>query len=141
MKDEELYDSFTKEEMEELSDEDKVLVQRARKIQRFLSQPFMVAEVFTGRPGKYVSRKDTVHGFKEIIEGKCDNIPEDKFFPSRKSYYNSFLTPRNRLVPGSRLTGAVAFQYKESVVEFARGLDRVSATYILSELQASLGLK
>ena len=66
--------------MEELSDEDKTLVQRARKIQRFLSQPFMVAEVFTGRPGKYVSRKDTVRGFKEIIDGKCDDIPEDKFY-------------------------------------------------------------
>lgn len=66
--------------MEELSDDDKQLVERARKIQRFLSQPFNVAEVFTGRPGKYVSRKDTVRGFKEIIEGKCDSIPEDKFY-------------------------------------------------------------
>ena len=66
--------------MEELSDEDKVLVQRARKIQRFLSQPFNVAEAFTGRQGKFVTRKDTVRGFKEIIDGKCDDIPEDKFY-------------------------------------------------------------
>jgi len=69
------------------------------------------------------------------------NIPEDKFYPGYKSYYTAFLTPRNRLVPGSRLRGAVAFQYGDSVVEFARGLDRVSATYILNELQNSLGLK
>ena len=66
--------------IEELSDDDKLLVERARKIQRFLSQPFNVAEVFTGRPGKYVSRKDTVKGFQEIIEGHCDDIPEDKFY-------------------------------------------------------------
>jgi len=66
--------------IEELSDDDKLLVERARKIQRFLSQPFNVAEAFTGRPGKYVSRKDTVGGFKEIIEGHCDDIPEDKFY-------------------------------------------------------------
>jgi F-type H+-transporting ATPase subunit beta len=66
--------------IEELSDDDKLLVERARKIQKFLSQPFMVAEAFTGRPGKYVSRKDTVAGFKEIIDGKCDDIPEDKFY-------------------------------------------------------------
>ncbi len=66
--------------IEELSDEDKLLVERARKIQRFLSQPFFVAEAFTGRPGKYVSRTDTVQGFKEIIDGRCDHIPEDKFY-------------------------------------------------------------
>ena len=66
--------------IEELSDDDKLLVERARKIQKFLSQPFSVAEAFTGRPGKYVSRKDTVKGFQEIIEGKCDSIPEDKFY-------------------------------------------------------------
>lgn len=66
--------------IEELSDNDKLLVERARKIQKFLSQPFMVAEAFTGRAGKYVSRKDTVAGFKEIIDGKCDDIPEDKFY-------------------------------------------------------------
>ena len=66
--------------IEELSDDDKQLVERARKIQRFLSQPFSVAEAFTGRPGKYVSRKETVRGFKEIIEGKLDDMPEDKFY-------------------------------------------------------------
>ena len=66
--------------IEELSDEDKLLVERARKIQRFLSQPFMVAEAFTGRPGKYVTRKETVRGFKEIIEGKCDDVPEANFY-------------------------------------------------------------
>lgn len=66
--------------IDELSDEDKLIVARARKIQRFLSQPMFVAEVFTGQPGKYVKIEDTVQGFKEILEGKHDNIPEQAFF-------------------------------------------------------------
>ncbi|MFZ7125309.1 MAG: F0F1 ATP synthase subunit beta [Desulfobacterales bacterium] len=66
--------------MEELSDEDKLTVQRARKIQRFLSQPFHVAETFTGKPGKYVKIEDTVRAFKEICEGKHDSIPEQAFY-------------------------------------------------------------
>jgi F-type H+-transporting ATPase subunit beta len=66
--------------MEELSDEDKLTVQRARKIQRFLSQPFHVAETFTGKPGKYVKVEDTVRAFKEIVEGKHDEIPEQAFY-------------------------------------------------------------
>ena len=66
--------------MEELSDEDKVTVSRARKVQRYLSQPFHVAEVFTGKPGKYVKIEDTVRGFKEICEGKHDDIPEQAFY-------------------------------------------------------------
>ncbi len=66
--------------IEELSDEDKLTVSRARKIQRFLSQPFHVAEVFTGKPGKYVKIEDTVRGFKEICEGKHDDIPEQAFY-------------------------------------------------------------
>ena len=66
--------------IEELSDEDKRIVGRARKIQRFLSQPFFVAEPFTGRPGKYVPIKDTVKGFSEIISGKLDHVPEEKFY-------------------------------------------------------------
>jgi F-type H+-transporting ATPase subunit beta len=66
--------------MEELSDEDKVTVARARKIQRFLSQPFYVAEAFTGKSGKYVKIEDTVRGFKEICEGKHDDIPEQAFY-------------------------------------------------------------
>ncbi|MDI6711428.1 MAG: F0F1 ATP synthase subunit beta [Bacillota bacterium] len=66
--------------MEELSEEDKLVVARARKLQRFLSQPFTVAEAFTGRPGRYVSLKDTVRGFKEILEGKHDGLPEDAFY-------------------------------------------------------------
>ncbi|WP_122630053.1 F0F1 ATP synthase subunit beta [Lucifera butyrica] len=66
--------------MEELSDEDKLTVSRARKIQRFLSQPFFVAETFTGTPGKYVPLKETIRGFKEIVEGKHDEIPESAFF-------------------------------------------------------------
>jgi len=66
--------------MEELSDEDKVTVSRARKIQRFLSQPFHVAEVFTGHAGKYVKIEDTVRGFKEIVEGVHDDIPEQAFY-------------------------------------------------------------
>jgi F-type H+/Na+-transporting ATPase subunit beta len=66
--------------MEELSDEDKVVVGRARKIQRFLSQPFFVAEQFTGAPGRYVKITDTVKSFKEIIEGKHDELPEQAFY-------------------------------------------------------------
>ena len=66
--------------MDELSEDDKLTVSRARKIQRFLSQPFHVAETFTGQQGKYVEIKDTVRGFKEIIDGKCDDIPEQAFF-------------------------------------------------------------
>jgi len=66
--------------MEELSDEDKLTVSRARKIQRFLSQPFHVAEQFTGTPGAYVKTEDTIRGFKEILEGKHDDIPESAFY-------------------------------------------------------------
>jgi F-type H+-transporting ATPase subunit beta len=66
--------------MDELSPEDKLAVGRARKIQRFLSQPFHVAEVFTGSPGKYVTLKDTIKGFKMIVEGECDHIPEQAFY-------------------------------------------------------------
>ncbi len=66
--------------MEELSEEDKLTVNRARRIQRFCSQPFHVAEVFTGTPGKYVPIKETVRGFKEILEGKHDNLPEVAFY-------------------------------------------------------------
>jgi len=66
--------------MEELSDDDKLIVSRARKIQRFLSQPFFVAETFTGTPGKYVPLKDTIHGFKEIVSGKYDDLPEAAFY-------------------------------------------------------------
>jgi F-type H+-transporting ATPase subunit beta len=66
--------------LEELSDEDKALVARARRIQRFLTQPFHVAEVFTNFPGKYVSIKDTIAGFKEILEGKHDGKSEQAFY-------------------------------------------------------------
>jgi F-type H+-transporting ATPase subunit beta len=65
--------------MDELSEDDKLTVSRARKVQRFLSQPFHVAETFTGQAGQYVEIKDTVRGFKEIIEGRCDDIPEQAF--------------------------------------------------------------
>jgi F-type H+-transporting ATPase subunit beta len=65
--------------VEELSDDDKLLVSRARKIQKFLSQPFFVAEVFTGRPGKYVPLKETIRGFDEILQGKLDDVPEQLF--------------------------------------------------------------
>jgi F-type H+-transporting ATPase subunit beta len=66
--------------MDELSPDDKLAVSRARKIQRFLSQPFHVAEVFTGTPGKYVTLKDTIKGFKMIVEGECDSLPEQAFY-------------------------------------------------------------
>jgi len=66
--------------LDELSDEDKLIVSRARKIQRFFSQPFHVAEQFTGLEGKYVKLEDTVKGFREIVDGKHDDIPEQAFF-------------------------------------------------------------
>ena len=66
--------------MEELSDDDKIIVARARKIQRFLSQPFFVAEQFTGSPGRYVSLKETIRGFKEILSGQHDDLPEGAFY-------------------------------------------------------------
>jgi len=66
--------------MDELSDEDKLTVERARKIQKFLSQPFSVAEQFTGRPGRYVKLEDTIRGFKAIIEGEVDDINEAAFY-------------------------------------------------------------
>ncbi|MFP4016866.1 MAG: F0F1 ATP synthase subunit beta, partial [Halanaerobiales bacterium] len=66
--------------MDELSDEDKVVVNRARRIERFLSQPFHVAEQFTGKPGVYVSIEDTIQGFKEILNGKHDALPEEAFY-------------------------------------------------------------
>ena len=66
--------------MDELSEEDKATVERARKIEKFLSQPFFVAEVFTGAPGKYVSLEDTIAGFKGILEGKYDHLPENAFY-------------------------------------------------------------
>ena len=66
--------------MEELSDEDKLVVQRARKLERFLSQPMFVAEVFTGLPGRYVKVADTVKSFKEVVEGKHDELPEQAFY-------------------------------------------------------------
>ena len=66
--------------MDELSPEDKLAVARARKIQRFLSQPFHVAEVFTGTPGKYVPLKETIRGFKMIVNGECDALPEQAFY-------------------------------------------------------------
>jgi F-type H+-transporting ATPase subunit beta len=66
--------------MDELSEDDRLTVARARKIQRFLSQPFHVAEAFTGTPGEYVELKDTIRGFKEIVDGKHDDIPEQAFY-------------------------------------------------------------
>ena len=66
--------------IDELSDEDKLIVARARKIQKFLSQPFYVAEQFTGFKGKYVKLADTIKGFREIVEGKHDSLPEQAFW-------------------------------------------------------------
>jgi F-type H+-transporting ATPase subunit beta len=66
--------------MDELSEEDKLTVSRARKIQRFLSQPFFVAETFTGSPGKYVSLADTIRGFQGIVNGEYDSLPEQAFY-------------------------------------------------------------
>ena len=66
--------------MDELSDEDKQTVNRARKIERFLSQPFHVAEIFTGAPGKYVSLKETIAGFQGLLNGDYDDLPEQAFY-------------------------------------------------------------
>jgi F-type H+-transporting ATPase subunit beta len=66
--------------MDELSEEDKLVVARARKLQRFLSQPFHVAEVFTGSPGKFVNIEDTIKGFKAICDGEYDDLPESAFY-------------------------------------------------------------
>jgi F-type H+-transporting ATPase subunit beta len=66
--------------MDELSEEDKLTVTRARKVQRYLSQPFFVAETFTGSPGKYVSLKDTIRGFRGIVDGEYDHLPEQAFY-------------------------------------------------------------
>jgi F-type H+-transporting ATPase subunit beta len=66
--------------MDELSEEDKQVVARARRIQKFLSQPFHVAEVFTGTPGVYVKLEDTIQGFEEIVSGKHDDLPENAFY-------------------------------------------------------------
>ena len=65
--------------MDELSDDDKQTVHRARRIQKFLSQPFFVAEQFTGTPGKYVSMEDSISGFEAILNGDCDELPENAF--------------------------------------------------------------
>ena len=66
--------------MDELSDEDRLIVQRARKIERFLSQPMFVAEAFTGQPGKFVRLEETINGFTEILDGKHDDMPEQAFY-------------------------------------------------------------
>ncbi len=66
--------------IDELSEDDKIIVARARKIQRFLSQPFFVAEPFTGQPGRYVKLEDTIRSFREVVDGKCDHIPEQAFY-------------------------------------------------------------
>jgi F-type H+-transporting ATPase subunit beta len=66
--------------IDELSEDDKITVGRARRIQRFLSQPFFVAEQFTGREGRYVKVADTVASFRELVEGKCDDLPEQAFY-------------------------------------------------------------
>ena len=66
--------------MDELSEEDKLVVARARKLQRFLSQPYFVAKVFTGQDGVFVPLKETIRGFKEIVEGKHDSLPEQAFY-------------------------------------------------------------
>ena len=66
--------------MDELSEDDKLIVQRARRIEQFLSQPFFVGEAFTGRPGRYVKLEDTVKGFRKLIDGDFDHLPEQAFY-------------------------------------------------------------
>ncbi len=85
--------------IEELSEEDKLIVARARKIQRFLSQPMFVAEVFTGREGKYVPREETVRGFREILDGKHDELPEQAFYMT--GTIDDVVAEANKLKEGS----------------------------------------
>ena len=66
--------------IDELSEQDRLVVSRARKVERFLSQPFFVAEIFTGSPGKYVSLEDTIKGFTMVLDGKLDDLPEQAFY-------------------------------------------------------------
>ncbi|MDE5841441.1 MAG: F0F1 ATP synthase subunit beta [Malacoplasma sp.] len=96
---EELQDIIAILGVDELSEEDKLLVSRARKIRNFLSQPFFVAEKFSGRNGKYVSTEDTIKGFSEIVEGKCDEIPESHFLyvGSIDEVYKSYSSSKNEL--------------------------------------------
>ncbi len=89
--------------MDELSEEDKLTVFRARKIERFLSQPFHVAEVFTGSPGKLVSLADTIKGFKGLVEGKYDHLPEAAF------YMVGSIDEASRKGPETRSRGGVIF--------------------------------
>src|SRR4029079_5058159 len=91
--------------IDELSDEDKLVVSRARKIQRFLSQPNFVAEQFTGTPGEYVKIEDTIKGFQEIIDGKHDDLPEQAFYMVG--------TIENAVEKGRRLAGEEESQAPE----------------------------
>jgi F-type H+-transporting ATPase subunit beta len=77
---EELQDVIAILGIEELSEEDQVAVRRARRLQRFLTQPFFVSEPFTGQPGRYIGLKETLRGFREILEGRHDNLPERAFY-------------------------------------------------------------
>ena len=87
--------------IEELREEDKQVVARARRIERFFSQPFFVAEQFTGTPGKYVTREDTVRAFKEILEGKHDSLPESAFMYTRRDRRGRCRRPGSVTIVGS----------------------------------------
>jgi F-type H+/Na+-transporting ATPase subunit beta len=105
--------------IDELSDEDKLVVARARKIQRFLSQPNFVAEQFTGTPGEYVKTEDTIRGFQEIIDGKHDELPEQAFY---------MVGPIDKAVEkGRRLAGEEPEERAETEVEEEADAQRETA--------------
>jgi F-type H+-transporting ATPase subunit beta len=105
--------------IDELSDEDKLVVARARKIQRFLSQPNFVAEQFTGTPGEYVKIEDTIAGFQEIIDGRHDELPEQAFYMVG--------TIDNAVEKGRRLAGEQQEEQAETEVEEEADAERETA--------------
>ena len=94
--------------MDELSEEDKLTVARARKIERFLSQPFFVAEVFTGSPGKLVALEDTIKGFKGLVDGEYDHLPEPAFY--MVGTIEEAVEKAQRLAAEARLNGDLPFE-------------------------------
>jgi F-type H+-transporting ATPase subunit beta len=113
--------------MEELSDDDKITVRRARRVQRFLSQPFFVAENFTGQPGKYVKTEDTIRGFKEIIEGVHDDLPEQAFLMVGTIEEAREKAERMAEAAGEKTVEAEEAEAAEAVVEVGAGVETAEA--------------
>jgi F-type H+-transporting ATPase subunit beta len=113
--------------MEELSDDDKITVRRARRVQRFLSQPFFVAENFTGQPGKYVKTEDTIRGFKEIIEGVHDDLPEQAFLMVGTIEEAREKAERMAEAAGEKTVETEEAEAAEAVVEVGAGVETAEA--------------